>query len=289
MLGGHLFGIYEKAFNTADPWPVRFEKAKNAGFDYMEISIDEQDSRIERLYWSCRQRLRLYRRTFACEMPLRSMCLSAHRRFPFGSANPAIRQKARDIMSRAIEFACDLGVRVIQLAGYDVYYEPSTPQSVERFAQGMEWAARQAEQSQVMLAMEIMDTPLMNSVTKHLCYEREIHSPWYKLYPDLGNLSAWPENDPALELQKGIPSIVGVHVKDTVAVDAENPGKFKGVEIGAGCVDFGACFAELERLGYKGPYMMEMWHQPGQDDMAQVLKSKAFIEKQFYAALEGGP
>jgi hexulose-6-phosphate isomerase, putative len=287
MLGRHLLGIYEKAFDQSDIWPVRLQKAKNAGFDYMEISVDEQDDRIERLYWSRHQRLQLYRQTFHYEMPLRSMCLSAHRRFPFGSADPALREKACDLMSRAIEFACDLGVRVIQLAGYDVYYEPSTPESVERFVKGMTWAARQAEKSQVMLAMEIMDTPFLNSITKYLHYERKIRSPWYKVYPDLGNLSAWPENDPAAELAKGISSIVGVHIKETKAVKGEYPGQFKCVEFGSGCVDFPARFDQLERLGYLGPYLMEMWHQPGQDDMEQVRKSKAFIERQFYTALEG--
>lgn len=54
------------------------------------------------------------------------MCLSAHRRFPFGSADPAIREKAYLIMDQAIDFAVDLGIRTIQIAGYDVYYEEST-------------------------------------------------------------------------------------------------------------------------------------------------------------------
>src|SRR5699024_12544582 len=31
-----------------------------------------------------------------------SMCLSAHRRFPFGSRDDAVRQRAREIMSKAI-------------------------------------------------------------------------------------------------------------------------------------------------------------------------------------------
>lgn len=286
MLGKHLLGIYEKAFDPQDSWEVRLQKAKNIGFDYLEISIDEQDSRLQRLYWSRAQRRELRNLCFDTELPIHSMCLSGHRRFPFGSANAATREKAHDIMARAIDFACDLGIRVIQLAGYDVYYEDSTPKSVERFIDGMKWAADRAASQQVMLAMEIMDTPFMNSITKHLDYEDAIQSPWYKVYPDLGNLSAWPENDPASELDKGINSIVAVHVKDTLAVTADFPGKFKCVEFGEGCVDFPARFAQLEKLGYTGPYMIEMWHQPGQDDVKQVLRSKEYLEKLFYHALE---
>lgn len=283
MLGTHLLGIYEKAFDSTDSWSTRLQKAKNIGFDYMELSIDEQDSRIERLYWSRQQRLELLQETYACEMPLKSMCLSVHRRFPFGSAHAASRQKAHELMERAVELACDLGIRVIQLAGYDVYYEDSTPESVELFMEGMEWAASLAQQHQVMLAMEIMDTPFMNSITKHLRYEDAIRSPWYKVYPDLGNLSAWPENDPAGELEKGISSIVGVHVKDTIAVTADHAGIFKGVPFGDGCVDFPARFQQLETLGYSGPYMIEMWHKPGTSDVEQVHKAKEYIERAFYS------
>lgn len=287
MLGTHLLGIYEKAFDAADSWEMRLNKAARAGFDFMEISIDEQDARLERLMWSRMQRRELYERCFDANLPLRSMCLSAHRRFPFGSADAAVRERAREIMERAIDFSCDLGIRVIQLAGYDVYYEASTPESAARFAEGMEWAADMAARSQVMLAMEIMDTPFMNSITKHLRYEKEIASPWYKVYPDLGNLCAWPENDAAAELAMGIGSMVAVHVKDTLAVADGYSGRFKCVPFGSGCVDFRARFAQLEWLGYQGPYMIEMWHQDGEDDFAQVCAAKRFIETEFERAMEG--
>ena len=35
----------------------------------------------------------------------------------------------------AVLFAREFGIRVIQLAGYDVYYEPSTPESLRLFAE----------------------------------------------------------------------------------------------------------------------------------------------------------
>ena len=223
-------------------------------------------------------------------MQIKSMCLSAHRRFPFGSADAAVRARARDIMDRAIDFSCELGIRVIQLAGYDVYYEPSTPESVRAFREGMLWAAGRAERSQVMLAMEIMDTPFMNSITKHMGYEAMIRSPWYKVYPDLGNLSAWGENAPAQELARGMGSIVAVHLKDTIAVTDSCEGKFKCVPFGSGCVDFTARFAELERLGYKGPYMIEMWYADGTSDTAEIASAAKWLQERYAEAekLVGG-
>ena len=281
MLGKHLLGIYEKALDPRDDWDQRLEKAKALGFDYVEISIDEADMRLERLYWSEKQIEQLRRSCYEAGIGINSMCLSGHRRFPFGSADPKTREKAKDIMLRAIDFAAAMGIRVIQLAGYDVYYEPSTQQSAERFLDSIQWAACAAAQKQVMLAMEIMDVPFMNSITKNAVYEAYIRSPWYRVYPDLGNLTAWPENDVSHELSLGIGGIVAIHLKDTLPVTDSFPGKFKCVPFGSGCVDFSRDFALLESLNYCGPYMIEMWYADGTDDMQEVAKAKSWLEARF--------
>lgn len=284
MLGHHLLGLYEKALDPADDWKIRLGKARALGFDYMEISIDESDERLARLDWSAAEMEALRCACYEARMPLLSMCLSAHRRFPFGSSDPAIRDRAHAIMEKAIDFAVAIGVRVIQIAGYDVYYEPSTPQSVRLFREAMAWSAQKAAQKQVMLAMEVMDTPFMNSISKHMAYESMLHSPWYKVYPDVGNISAWPENDVNYEFENGINSIVAIHLKDTLAVSGDYAGKFKCVPFGTGCVDFPQRFAQLERLGYMGPYMIEMWHDPeDSDDLQSVRQVKAWIAQQYYA------
>ena len=50
------------------------------------------------------------------------MCLSGHRKYPIGSEKDAVRQRGMEIMGKAVELADDLGIRIIQLAGYDVWY-----------------------------------------------------------------------------------------------------------------------------------------------------------------------
>ncbi|MBR3870500.1 MAG: L-ribulose-5-phosphate 3-epimerase [Clostridia bacterium] len=281
MFGDHIAGIYEKAFDAGINWDERLSRAAKLGFDYVEISIDETDDRLQRLDWTKAEKKKLLDSMWATGVDIRSMCLSGHRRFPFGSACEETRKKAYEIMEKAIDFAGELGIRVIQLAGYDVYYEESTDDSVKRFKEGMQWAADKAGQAQVMLAMEIMDTPFMNSISKHLEYEKAINSPWYRVYPDLGNLSAWRENNPAAEIEKGIASIVAVHVKDTLSPTEDFEGLFKGVPFGTGCVDFPARFAQLEQLGYKGPYMIEMWHKEGTDDVAEIAKAAKWLDEQY--------
>ena len=67
-------------------------------------------------------------------------------------------------MKQCIELAQDLGVRVIQLAGYDVYYEEKSPETRARFLKNLRQACDWAEQTQVMLAIEIMDDPLSTAL-----------------------------------------------------------------------------------------------------------------------------
>lgn len=283
MLGDHLLGLYEKALPPELSWREWLQAAKDLGFDFLEISIDETDQRLARLEMSEEERAELHQAIQETGVYLHSMCLSGHRRFPYGSADPIIRAKAHEIMEKAILFAREFGIRVIQLAGYDVYYEPSTAESLRLFEEGLRDACRLAEKYQVMLAMEIMDTELMSSITRYHQWKALLPSPWFMVYPDLGNLSAWG-NDTLEELRLGANEIVAVHVKDTLAVTPTFPGKFKCVPFGSGCADFAACFRQLETQGYRGPYMMEMWYAAGQDWQTEIRSARAYITARFEAA-----
>ena len=102
-----------------------------------------------------------------------------------------------------------------------------------------------------MLAMEIMDTPLMSSISRYLKYKAVLLSPWFTVYPDVGNLSAWG-NDTAAEISLGRNGMVGVHLKDTLAVTEDFPGKFKCVPFGSGCVVSPRVSGQLEREATAG-------------------------------------
>ncbi len=271
-----VIGIYEKALPPGLSWSRMLDTAKGAGYDYVEMSIDESDKRLARLSWTAGERAEFRNTVADSGLRVPSICLSGHRKYPFGSADPAIRRRARDIMESAIDFAVDCGVRTLQLAGYDVYYEASTPESLVRFEEGLEWAVGLAEKSQVCLAMEIMDTPLMGSITKWLSYANRIPSAWFQVYPDLGNLSAWGNNVPVeLALARG--RIAAVHLKDTLAVRPGFPGQFRDLPFGQGCVDFPAAFRALDAIGYNGAYLIEMWTDKARDPVAEIVNARAWM------------
>lgn len=272
-------GLYEKALPAQLDWAQRLDIARELGFQFMEISIDEQPERQQRLDWNHQQRLALINARFNSGIALPSMCLSAHRRYPFGSADAATRQQARVLMEKALDFALDVGIRNIQLAGYDVYYESSDRHTRQRFIEGMQWAVALAAKAQVMLSVEIMDTPFINSISKWRELARQVASPWFSVYPDIGNLSAWG-NDVAFELEQGIDKITAIHLKDTLAVAPGTTGQFRDVPFGRGCVDFAHTFAVLKRLKYQGPFLLEMWARNDGEDRQHIAQAKSWLEQQ---------
>jgi len=263
-------GIYEKALPAGEDWFARLKMAKELGFDFVEMSVDESDHRLARLDWSREQRMAVVDAVARTGVRIPSMCLSAHRRFPLGSEDDATRAQGLEVMRKAIVLAQDLGIRVIQLAGYDVYYQEANDHTRERFRAGLKEAVEMASRAQVTLAMEIMDYPLMNSISKALGYAHYLNNPWFQLYPDIGNLSAW-DNDVQMELASGAGHIVAVHVKDT------QQGVFKNVPFGQGVVEFERCFKTLLDTGYCGPYLIEMWSETASDPVKEVREARAWV------------
>ena len=48
----YRIGIYEKALSEHLTWEERLSAAKEAGYDYLELSIDETEKRMSRLEWN---------------------------------------------------------------------------------------------------------------------------------------------------------------------------------------------------------------------------------------------
>ena len=254
-------GIYEKALPNDFTWLEKMQAAKQAGFDYIEISIDESDERLARLDWSDEkiEEIRSYMKETGIIIP--SMCLSGHRRFPFGSKNKETRDKAFEIMEKGIILAQKLGVRVIQLATYDVYYEESDEETKVLFLEGMKKSVEMASHAGVILAMEIMDTPFVGTILRAMHYIKEIRSP----------------ADVESEFELGISETVAIHVKET------NPGVFKCVPFGEGTVRFTDIFKKLKDLNYTGMFLIEMWadntkKQTMKEVVETIRQARLFVE-----------
>jgi len=276
-------GIYEKALPQNLSWQQRLLLAKDLGFCFVEMSVDETDERLERLSWTTEERLDLIHAIIESKVTVPSMCLSGHRRYPLGSKDASVREKAIKLMHQAILLAVDVGIRVIQVAAYDEYYAPSDGETDALFRQSFAICEQMAKQYQVMLSFEIMDTPYFNSIDAFIALKREFTSCWTSVYPDVGNLSAWG-NDVAQQLGKGIDWTTAIHLKDTIAVTKDAPGVFKEVPFGSGCVDFPLVFRTLKHLNYRGPFLIEMWTGKEKNPEQAIRDARAYILQHMYEA-----
>lgn len=277
MPDGCRLGIYEKAMPAFISWEDRFRAAKESGYDFVELSIDESPERLARLEMTGREKLAILEKMEQTGMFLESMCLSGHRKYPLGSSDRRVRELSLEIMEKAILLARDLGVRTIQLAGYDVYYEVSTPETKAYFESGLKRCVELAEQYHVMLAFETMETPFLNTVKKCMRYIEEQNSPWLQIYPDSGNIvnAAAGEKEAVLkDLEAGAGHLAAMHLKETA------PGKFREIPYGTGHVPFQEIIKKAQGLGVRR-FVAEFWYNGGLDWKKQLTDNRDFLIRKF--------
>ena len=257
-------------------WEEKLSCAKECGYDFVEISIDETDEKLSRLDWTKDERLELVSLMKKIGVPIRSMCLSGHRKYPFGASDEAVRKRSMEIMEKAIELADDLGIRIIQLAGYDVYYEEGTAESERLFTENLKKATIMAASKGIMMGFETMETEFMNTTEKAMKYVNIVNNPYLGVYPDSGNLTnaAVTYGTSVLDdLETGRGHIVALHLKETV------PGKFREIPFLTGHVDFEAVIKKAWELGIRR-FVTEMWdvgNDTWKDDIKFANKSMSDI------------
>jgi len=265
-------GLYEKALPSSLSWEERLAAAGQAGYDFVEISIDESDERLARLDWPASERAELRRSIANTGVRIMTMCLSGHRKYPLGSHNPELRRQGLEILRKAIEFAGDIGLRVVQVMAYDVFYEESDDETRANFVDGLRQGAQLASQAGVMLGLENLDTPFVECVNQAMAIIGEVDSPWLQLYPDIGNLAAAGYYPPdQLPLAKG--RLLGVHVKDAL------PKIIRGVAFEKGIVPFRETFRALAQMGFWGIIGIEKWGQmhAGEDPFVSAADARKFV------------
>lgn len=272
----YSIGLYEKAMPGNLSWTEKILAAKKAGYDFIEISIDETDEKLKRLDMSKEERMGLVSLMQTLEMPIRTMCLSGHRKYPLGSNDPEIRQRSMEIMEKALQLADDLGVRIIQLAGYDVYYEQGNDETRKYFLNNLKKASEMAAAKGILMGFETMETEFMNTVQKAMSYVKQIDSAYLNVYPDLGNITnaaVTYGNTVNSDLETGRGKLVAMHLKETV------PGKFREIPFGTGHVDFENGIKKAWELGVRR-FVTEFWYTGNpnwQDDLNFAVKKMTDI------------
>lgn len=266
----YRLGLYEKSMPKTLSWQEKLTIVKESGFDYMEISIDETDEKLARLDESVDAIKEAIKET---GVPIHSMCLSGHRKYPLGSHDVKIQERSLEIMQKAILFAADLGIRIIQLAGYDVYYEDGDSYTQKAFKNNLKKCVKMASKYGVVLGFETMETPFMDTVEKSMEYVNQIQSPYLGVYPDIGNLknaSLLYGGDVNQDLMCGKGHIVASHLKETV------PGKYREIPFGTGHTEFVKNIKVLKDLGVR-MFVGEFWYVNNEDWKEVIVQANQFL------------
>ena len=277
----YTLGLYEKAMPNDLTIFEKLKAAKSAGFDFMEISIDETDEKLLRLEWSDKEKQSVINDMFNAGIRIETMCLSGHRKYPLGSEDIEIRTCGVEIMRQAIDLAACVGIRIIQIAGYDEYYNPTTINTVRNFAENLRKSVDYAALKGVILAFETMETKFMNTVFKAMMHVREINSPYLQIYPDLGNITnAALQYDYCIlsDIDSGRGHIAAMHLKETL------PGKFREIPYGTGHVNFSEAIQAAYKMGVRR-YVGEFWYTGNRDWREQLIFANKFLRKAFIKAI----
>lgn len=266
-----LFGVYEKALPGNSNWGRKTESAKAAGFDFVELCIDESDEKIRRLNYSepkIRETASVARNN---GLVMHSLCLSAHRKYPLGSEDANTVNYSIELTKRALDFAGIAGLKVLQIAGYDVFYEPSSKDTCSRFVENLGRIATLAEEHDVMLGLENVDNEMSKTIENCMSIVRAVDSPCLAMYPDFANMSAQAV-DYIDEMPKAKGHIVGLHIKDT------KPHILRNVAMGTGTVDFDRVFSVLREMNCFVPCVIEMWNEDREDSTDIIRSALQFIK-----------
>ena len=69
----YSLGLYEKAMPGTLNWKEKLETAKEAGYDFVEISIDATEEKIARLDMTKEERFEIIKAMYEVGIPIRTM------------------------------------------------------------------------------------------------------------------------------------------------------------------------------------------------------------------------
>lgn len=267
------FGIYEKALPLKTSWADRLKSAKDIGFDFVEMSLDPSLERLERLDWSKEKRMELRRIVGDSGIAIQTMCLSANRSFPIGSTEKTVRQRGLEIVRKAIDLASDIGIRIVQLAGYDNEKGDTNQQTQALYVHGIGQAVLWASKQSVLLGLENQEDGYVDSPTTAINIINKIRSPYLSLYMDVGNLVV-KEFDVLKEIKIAKGYLCGIHIKDA------RLGEPRRVPFAQGEVPFDKIFSQLFSYGFSGPMMIEMWNDDSPDSLQICSRALNWLKEE---------
>ena len=248
-------GLYEKAIRNTLTWKEKLQCAKECGYDYLEISIDATEEKINRIYMDTEEKREIMEAIFDTGIPIGSMSVSALTKYALGDPDQAMRSRGMEIAEKSIQLASALGVRTVMIPGYDIYYGESTIETKRYFLENIRKIAEIAEREGILVGFETMENNFMNTTGKAVQYVNMVDSAYLKIYPDAGNITnaaVANRHDVCEDLSLGKGKLIALHLKET------KPDVYREVPFLTGHVEFERIINTAWKLGVRR-YVTELW------------------------------
>lgn len=154
-------------------------------------------------------------------------------------------QEAFRVLEEGCRLASDLGSRILLINGYDVYEEPSTPETAARFYENLPRAVDICARYGMVVGIENAERPFCKTIADAAEICRKVPSPFLRVYGDIGNeTNSWDgDADKTVEgMLAGEGYLTSLHLKDSL------PGEYRLKDYGSGHVDFAKCIETAKKL-----------------------------------------
>ena len=273
----YSLGMYEKALPDDMPLDEKMQLARASGYDHVEFCVDLLPERAARLDWpeaECRKWRDL---SSKMGVPFTTFSLSLLRKTPLGLLDPEKTKEAFRVIDGGCRLAAALGSRVMLVNGYDVYDEPSTPETVARFYENLPVAVGICACHGVILGIENAEMPFCSTIADAVNYCRAVPSPFFRVYGDIGNATNAFGGDAARtveDIHSGRGFVTSLHLKDS------RPGEYRFRDYGKGHVDFARCIAAAKEIGVH-LFTAEIFCDTGRDYVAYAAEVASFLRSYF--------
>jgi hexulose-6-phosphate isomerase len=258
-------GICSAVFPPELPYPECFRKAKNAGFDAIEIRMDKVGDVTPQSTVEDMKRLR--DAAEATRIEIASLWILTPRSPSLASPDPAIRELALGMVKKGIELAPALGCGALLVVpgvlGSGPRFDVTHGEAWERSAQAFRQVLPLAAKAKVMITPENVWNKFLVSPLDMKSFLDQFKSAWVQAHFDTGNV-----------MQYGYPQdwirtlgsrIKRVHLKDYKLSAGGVQGRF--VPLLEGDVQWKEVMADLVKIGYRGCCSAELGPDPNEPDL----------------------
>jgi hexulose-6-phosphate isomerase len=240
-------GVMWGSIGTGKTIPEKFQAAKQAGFDGVEVMSHLDRSEV-------------LKARDATGMIIPSVCNAMHWKFLLSDPDPKVRAEGVAAMKISLEDAKAYGADTVLLVPGRVTETVSYDECWKRTVEEIKKVIPLAEQLNVKIAIENVWNNFLLSPVEAAYYVDHFQSKIMAFYFDCGNIMiyGWPEQWIKI-LGSRIPK---VHIKEFSTKIADSQGKRAGfgVKLTEGDVNWSAVMQALDSIGYTGWTTIE---QPG--------------------------